>query len=80
MQPSQNTSLYTYVCFLRALGNLKHLYRKKTACQNHDSESLRNATRAHKEQRQHSKRQRKLAKTAQICFLIFELPLRNLDH
>ena len=29
MQPSQNTSLYTYVCFLHALGNLKHLYRKK---------------------------------------------------
>ena len=36
----------TTVCFLRAVRNLKHL--EKTACQNHDSESLRNATRAHK--------------------------------
>ena len=62
----------TTVFFLRALRNLKHL--EKIACQNHDFESLRNATRTHKKTTPALKKTTQIwchVKTAQICFLIF---------
>ena len=69
-------SVFT-IYFLRA--NLKHL--EKNACQNHDSESLWNATRAHKNRTPALNKTTQTCchvKTAQICFLIFWVsPLKS---